>query len=161
MVSLVEQAAAKTVVQQKKVIDQAFVNNEDSHSKCLQFAGLNSNEMWTQDVDVLDYNQLMSNNTWTIRTTYGIEAARRNIVLQIRAVFNVYSIKIDTRYLNLIADYTTFNRGYRAMNRNGIAEKESSFLKMSIESTVTYFMDAAANNHKDELTFPSIPNLNK
>ena len=103
----------------------------------------------------------MSNDTWAIRATYGVEVARRNIVLQIRAVFSVYSIKIDTRHLNLIADYMTFNGGYRAMNRNGIAERESSFLKMSVESTVTYFMDATANNHRDELTSPSIPNLNK
>jgi len=155
MVSLVEQAAAKTVVQQKKGIDQAFVNDEDGRGKCLQTAGVNLNEMWKQDVDVVDHNQLMSNDTWAIRTTYGVEAARRNIVLQIRAVFGVYGIEIDTRHLNLIADYMTFNGGYRAMNRNGMAEKESSFLKMSFESTVAYLMDAAANNHRDELTSPS------
>merc|ERR1719296_534436 len=154
MVSLVEQAAAKTVVQQKKGIDQAFVNDEDGRGKCLQTAGVNLNEMWKQDVDVVDHNQLMSNDTWAIRTTYGVEAARRNIVLQIRAVFGVYGIEIDTRHLNLIADYMTFNGGYRAMNRNGMAEKESSFLKMSFESTVAYLM-AAANNHRDELTSPS------
>lgn len=155
MVTLVEQAATKTVVQQKKGIDQAFVNDEDGRGKCLQIAGVNLNHIWKQDANIVDHNELMSNDTWALCTTYGVEAARKNIVFQIRAVFGVYGIEIDTRHLNLIADYMTFNGGYRAMNRKGMAEKESSFLKMSFESTVAYLMDAAAHNHRDELTSPS------
>ena len=36
---------------------------------------------------------------------YGVEAARKLIIDQLRMVFDVYAIKVDHRHLSLIADY--------------------------------------------------------
>ena len=74
---------------------------------------------------------------------------------QITAVFAVYGISVDPRHLTLIADYMTYDWGYKAMNRIGMIDSSSGFLKMSFETTAMFLLDAALNNHTETLMCPS------
>ena len=78
-----------------------------------------------------------------------------SIVEEIRGVFAVYGISVDPRHLTLIADYMTYDGGYRAMNRIGMASAGSSFLQMSFETTANFMVDAVLNNRKEEMMSPS------
>ena len=91
----------------------------------------------------LDINALCSNDIAAILRTYGVEAARHSIVSQVSAVFNAYGIAVDVRHLSLIADYMTFQGGFRPMNRLGMESNTSPWLKMTFE-TCLHFMSSAA-----------------
>mmetsp|Transcript_20478 Transcript_20478/g.41728 ORF Transcript_20478/g.41728 Transcript_20478/m.41728 type:complete len:1306 (+) Transcript_20478:393-4310(+) len=154
MVGLVERAATATVVRARPKINEAYINNEEGgRGRCLQTAGVNFEEMWI--LDNVDHDRLASNDIWAIRCAYGVEAARMNIVDQIRGVFAVYGIEVDPRHLSLIADYMTFDGGYKAMNRIGMADSSSPFLQMSFETTANFMVDAAVHGEKDLAQSPS------
>ena len=153
MVGLVERAAAKSLVRSRPKIECGFINEEDGRGRCLQTAGCNFEEIWKlRDVS---HNQLMSNDIWAVRCAYGVEAARMSIVDQIRGVFAVYGISVDPRHLTLIADYMTYDGGYKAMNRIGMADASSAFLQMSYETTANFMIDAALNNRDEPMNSPS------
>jgi len=153
MVGLVDRAAAKTLVRSRPKIDSGFVNDEDGRGRCLQTAGCNFEELWK--LRQVDHNRLLSNDIWAVRSFYGVEAARMSIVDQIRGVFAVYGISVDPRHLSLIADYMTYDGGYKAMNRIGMADASSSFLQMSYETTAGFMIDAALNNREEPMESPS------
>merc|ERR1719223_1028754 len=153
MVGLVERAASKTLVRSRPKIQCGFINEEDGRGRCLQTAGCNFEEIWT--LDNVDHSKLLSNDIWAVRCAYGVEAARMNIVEQIRSVFSVYGITVDPRHLTLIADYMTFDGGYKAMNRIGMADSSSSFQQMSYETTAKFMIDAALHNRKEAMQSPS------
>jgi DNA-directed RNA polymerase I subunit RPA1 len=153
MVGLVERAAATTLVRSRNKIEQAFVNEEEGRGRCLQTAGVNFEEMWR--LDRVDHNRLMSNDIWAVRCAYGVEAARGNIVEQIRAVFGAYGIEVDPHHLSLIADYMTFEGGYNPMNRIGMEGSSSPFLQMSFETTTHFLTQASLNSRTDDLASPS------
>lgn len=73
-----------------------------------------------------------------ILNTYGVEAARACIVREIGAVFKVYGISVDARHLGLVADYMTFQGGYRPLNRMGIDANTSPLQKISFETSMTF-----------------------
>jgi DNA-directed RNA polymerase I subunit RPA1 len=154
MIGLVEHAASKIVVRARKGISQGFVNEEEEgRGRCLQTAGVNFAELWR--LDSVDNTRLMSNDIWAVRCAYGVEAARGSIVQQIKSVFGAYGIEVDNRHLSLIADYMTFDGGYKAMNRIGMEGSSSPFLRMSFETTCHFLRQAALENEKDDLSSPS------
>jgi DNA-directed RNA polymerase I subunit RPA1 len=55
--------------------------------------------------NLIDVNNIQSNNVREILDVYGVEAARMTIVKEIDKVFAVYGISVDLRHLFLIADY--------------------------------------------------------
>ena len=156
MVGLVERAASSTLVRSRPKIQQAFINEEDNgRGRCLQTAGVNFEEIWRLPPSVVKHNMLASNDIWAVRCAYGVEAARCNIVEQIRSVFGAYGIEVDPRHLSLIADYMTFDGGFKAMNRSGMADSSSPFLQMSFETTANFMMDAALGSQVEHLVSPS------
>lgn len=156
MVGLVEKAAASTLVRARKKVDEAFVNDEGGcRGRCLQTAGVNFEEIWKLSENVVVHDKLSSNDVWAVRCAYGVEAARNNIMEQIRNVFGAYGIEVDPRHLSLIADYMTYDGDYKPMSRRGIEDSSSAFLQMSFESTAYFLKKAAMINSFDTLESPS------
>lgn len=153
MVDLVEKAAGTTLLRSIKGIVQAYVNEEEGRGRCLQTAGVNFEEMW--QLSNVEHNQLMSNDIWAIRCAYGVEAARKSIVDQITSVFGAYGIAVDFRHLSLIADYMTFDGGYKPLNRIGMESSSSPMLQMSFETTLNFLKKAAVFGMSDDLVSPS------
>lgn len=157
MVGLVERAAETTIVRSRPDISQGYVNSEEAAGRglCLQTAGCNFEEIWRLEENVVDHSKLISNDIWGIRCAYGVEAARCSIADQIRSVFAVYGICVDPRHLSLIADFMTYDGGYKPMNRLGMADISSTFLQMSFESTSVFMVDAAMHKRMDPMMSPS------
>jgi DNA-directed RNA polymerase I subunit RPA1 len=154
MVGLIERAASVTMVRSRPLIDKAFINDEEGdRGRCLQTAGCNFSEFWALENVVHD--KLASNDIWAVRCAYGVEAARNNIVEQIQNVFGAYGICVDPRHLSLIADYMTFDGGFKPMNRNGMADVGSPFLQMSFETTAGFMTEAALNSRVEACNSPS------
>jgi DNA-directed RNA polymerase I subunit RPA1 len=114
---------------------------------------VNFEEVWK--LDNVDHDRLMSNDIWAIRCAYGVEAARTSIVNQITSVFGAYGITVDPRHLSLIADYMTFDGGYKPLSRIGMESSSSPLLQMSFETTVNFLKQAAMLGLSDDLRSPS------
>ena len=54
---------------------------------------------------ILEDNGIYSNDIYSILKTYGVEMARAAILREMGSVFGVYSIQVNHRHLELIADY--------------------------------------------------------
>ncbi|RCI04863.1 hypothetical protein CU098_005024 [Rhizopus stolonifer] len=157
MVGLVEEACSRTVVHEIKGIQTCFeyVNpTENDTSKRLQTEGVNLRGMWPYS-DLIDVNFIDTNDIAAILNTYGVEAARNAIIKEVAAVFGVYGIKVDRRHLTLIADYMTFEGGYKPFSRIGIGSNVAPFLKMSFESTCKFLTEATLHGDYDTLDSPS------
>jgi DNA-directed RNA polymerase I subunit RPA1 len=74
---------------------------------------------------------------------------------QIRSVFGAYGIEVDARHLTLIADYMTYDGGFKPMSRIGMEDCSSVLLQMSFETTSQFLNKAALRQAKDELESPS------
>jgi len=55
--------------------------------------------------DIIEVNDMYSNDVYACLQTYGVEMARAVILKEIRGVFGAYNIDVDIRHLELIADY--------------------------------------------------------
>ncbi|KAG8827052.1 hypothetical protein FRC19_005756 [Serendipita sp. 401] len=104
---------------------------------------------------IIEVSQIGTNNIHAVLMTYGVEAARNAIVQEIDKVFKLYSIKVDKRHLMLIADYMTFDGGFKPFNRRGIATHSSPLLKASYETTSAFLSEATLYGDFDNLTTPS------
>jgi len=144
MISLVETLAAKFVVKQVPGIRRSFVippQTGQSANWAVQTEGVNFSVL-AQFVDVVDLSKVRSNDIYAVLCTFGVEAARRAIVDEINGVFKVYGIAVDYRHLSIIADYMTFEGGYKPFNRSGMDKSSSPYQKMSFETTSVFLTDA-------------------
>ena len=105
--------------------------------------------------DLLNPNEMTSNDIYYMLKTYGVEAARQTIIQEISTVFSAYGISIDMRHLQLIADYMTLEGGYKPMNRGGMMQNISPFAKMTFESCMSYLKDTVFQQGSDYLDHPS------
>jgi DNA-directed RNA polymerase I subunit RPA1 len=70
-------------------------------------------------------------------------------------VFNAYGIGVDSRHLSLIADYMTFQGGFRPLNRMGMEAHTSPWLKMTFETSMHFLTAAAEFGEVDHMTSPA------
>lgn len=153
MVGIVERVVPLCVVREISGISKCFIS-ETSGRLSMVTDGVNIPGMFSYD-DVLDIQGIQSNDIAAILRTYGIEAARQTITREVSSVFAVYGIDVDSRHLSLIADYMTFEGGYKPFNRIGIESNVSPFAKMSFETTFHFLTDATLRGDFDSLRNPS------
>ncbi|KAI8391772.1 uncharacterized protein BYT42DRAFT_642179 [Radiomyces spectabilis] len=157
MVSLIEKSCSRVIVHEIKGIERCFeyINpTENDTAKRLQTEGVNLRGMWDHS-NIIDVNYIDTNDIAAILRTYGVEAARNAIIKEVASVFGVYGITVDRRHLTLIADYMTFEGGYKPFSRIGIGSNVSPFLKMSFESTCKFLTEATLHGDFDDLQSPS------
>ncbi|KAF9193699.1 hypothetical protein BGZ51_002363 [Haplosporangium sp. Z 767] len=154
MVNLVTAVAPTCVVHEIKGIDRVFMSEDEKGQKQIATEGVNLKGIW-EYADLIDVNSIYSNDIGAILRTYGVEAARSAIIQEISGVFGAYGIDVDRRHLTLIADYMTFESGFKPFNRMGIESSTSPFLKMSFERTCHFLTQATLHGDYDGLESPS------
>ncbi|KAL5201461.1 hypothetical protein ABZP36_035815 [Zizania latifolia] len=121
----------------------------------LQTAGVNFEVFWNL-VDYLNINEVKSNDIHAMLKTYGVEAARATIIQEVSGVFGAYGIDVNMRHLSMIADFMTFDGGYRPMSRQGMGQFSTSpFGKMTFETATKFIVEAASHGESDTLDCPS------
>lgn len=159
MVPLVEKVAKQVLVQYCPGISRCYLINQrigelQEEKPCVQTEGLNFQEIWKFD-DILDVNNLVTNDIYKVLQTFGVEAARSSISKQIMDVFGVYGISVDPRHLSLLADYMTAHGGYMPLNRMGMNNKSSSLQQITFETSMKFLSQAALGGLVDKLESPS------
>ena len=94
--------------------------------------------------DVLDVQKLYANDIYTVSQTYGIEAANRVLINEIRNTFKTYDIFIDYRHLSLIADVMMFDGTFKPLNRMGMMDNPSPLQQMSFECPHVFLKNATS-----------------
>ncbi|KAB5591960.1 DNA-directed RNA polymerase [Ceratobasidium theobromae] len=162
LVGILEQCMHKTIVHEIPSITSVHEVKEPDpkhpgqfRTKHLETTGSNFPGIWAAAGDVVDLNSITSNDIHAILCAYGVEMARTAILKEIESVFSVYKIAVDFRHLTLIADYMTFDGGYKPFNRRGISTHSSPLLKASFETTAAFLSDATLYGDFDDLTSPS------
>ncbi|KEP54180.1 DNA-directed RNA polymerase [Rhizoctonia solani 123E] len=162
LVGILEQCMHKTVIHEIPNIASVHEVKEPDpkhpgqfRTKHLETTGTNFPGIWAASADVVDLDNITSNDIYAILCSYGVEMARMAILKEIESVFSVYKIAVDFRHLTLIADYMTFDGGYKPFNRRGISTHSSPLLKASFETTAAFLSDATLHGDFDDLTSPS------
>ncbi|PWI66738.1 hypothetical protein PCL_04876 [Purpureocillium lilacinum] len=153
MLNIVQDAVRKTVVQQISGVNSCnFV--DDKGVRVIHTEGVNLRAMQRYS-DFIDPNRIETNDIGAVLDVYGVEACRSNIVRELGGVFQSHGIAVDSRHLNLIADYMTRNGDFTAFSRMGLRGNVSPFTKMSFETTLAFLKDAVLDGDWDDLTTPS------
>nr|AOE43236.1 RNA polymerase I [Rostrostelium ellipticum] len=158
MVNIIEQVALKFIIKSFKGISRCFVNEKSVGGRTeysVLTEGVNFGDVMTQLKDELQMDKIYTNHLYQILQTYGVEACKNAIVNEIKSVFGAYGITVDPRHLTLLADYMTFEGGYRACSRNGIENNTSPFQKMSFETSCTFLQKALLVGDNDNIESPS------
>ncbi|KAJ2006417.1 hypothetical protein GGI04_001889 [Coemansia thaxteri] len=174
MLNLAEEAVRGTVVREIPGVSSCYVSKPEAENNTSVLIGANGNNIrgiWEASLvslDVIantdeatgmdewiDINHLYSNDIAMILRTYGVEAARTAIMREIGGVFGVYEIGVDKRHLSLVADYMTFEGGFKPFNRIGLSSSPAPFAKMSFESTCTFLQETTTFGDFDDLRNPS------
>eukprot|EP00252_Welwitschia_mirabilis_P027712 TRINITY_DN9582_c0_g1_i1.p1 TRINITY_DN9582_c0_g1~~TRINITY_DN9582_c0_g1_i1.p1 ORF type:complete len:452 (-),score=125.15 TRINITY_DN9582_c0_g1_i1:182-1399(-) len=153
---IAEKTAKKVYLQSVTNIDRCSVIdfNGDSNTPAVQTDGINFGAVWNL-ADELDVNRLTTNDINQVLQIYGVDAAYATIVREVRNVFGSYGIEVNHRHLSLIAEFMTFNGGYRPLNRYGISSSTSPFLKISFETATKFLVESCLSGEVDYLESPS------
>lgn len=164
MLNVVQDAVRKTLVQKIEGIGECTYVEEEtvtdlrtgkqSKMPVIHTKGVNLVAMQNYG-DFLNPNKTQTNDIAAVLRTYGVEAARCNIIHELASVFSGHGISVDNRHLNLIGDYMTRNGIWTPFNRNGLKGNVSPFTKMSFETTLAFLKDAVLDGDWDDLATPS------
>ncbi|KAK5647146.1 hypothetical protein RI129_002038 [Pyrocoelia pectoralis] len=135
----------------------------DSYNQAQNYSFDKKNYLWCELTfaemfkynNLLDLNNLYSNDIHKFSETYGIEAATKVIVKEVQEVFKVYGITVDPRHLLLIADYMMFNGTFEPLSRKGLSSSSSPLQQMSFEASLNFLKQATLNAKQDHLQSPS------
>ncbi|KAJ8584792.1 beta and beta-prime subunits of DNA dependent RNA-polymerase [Rhizopogon salebrosus TDB-379] len=162
LVGIVERTCQKTIIREIPGITDCFsavVKERGMEKIRLSTNGSNLRGIWqfagATDDNIIELETMYSNNIYSILKTYGVEMARTAILREIGGVFDAYKIDVDGRHLELIADYMTFEGGYKPFNRKGLSSNPSPLLKASYETTAAFLSDATLYGDFDDLSTPS------
>ncbi|KDQ18256.1 hypothetical protein BOTBODRAFT_554491 [Botryobasidium botryosum FD-172 SS1] len=157
LVGIIERCCSKTVIHEIPRISRCLRVAKDSPDdpESMMTEGSNFYGIWDTAGDLINVNSIYSNDIYAILCTYGVEMARCVILQEIQSVFKAYNIGVDPRHVELIADYMTFDGGYKPFNRKGISTNSSPLLKASYETTAAFLSDATLHGDFDDLTSPS------
>ncbi|MCK5043833.1 hypothetical protein KAR52_02425, partial [Candidatus Pacearchaeota archaeon] len=98
-------------------------------------------------------DKIISNDLHEVADIFGIEAARKLIINEIKMVLNTQGLDIDIRHLELIADAMTSTGVVKGVTRMGIIAQKSSILaRATFETPVKQFINATIKGNKDKLT---------
>lgn len=152
--AILKEVADKSIIWQTPHIRRAINYVDNKGELILRTDGINIVEMF-KHIEILDLNKLYTNDIHAIANTYGIEAATTAIRKEIREVFKVYGITVDSRHLSLVADYMTYDGIYQALNRHAMADVASPLQQMSFESSLGFLRNAVTQGKRDMLRTPT------
>ncbi|XP_057669657.1 DNA-directed RNA polymerase I subunit RPA1 [Diorhabda carinulata] len=153
LTAILKETADKSVLWETPQIRRAITYVKDDQFM-LRTDGINIVEMFKYNT-ILDLPKLYCNDIHKVAETYGIEAASKVIVKEVKDVFNVYGIKVDPRHLSLIADYMTFNGTFEPLSRKGMESSASPLQQMSFESSLVFLKNAVIRGRQDDIQNPS------
>jgi DNA-directed RNA polymerase II subunit RPB1 len=103
-------------------------------------------------VEDIDYKRTYSNEILEILNTLGVEAARKSLFNELKAVISFDGSYVNYRHMSLLCDNMTQNGGLMAITRHGINRTgRGPLMKCSFEEMVDMLVDAAMFAETDHM----------
>jgi DNA-directed RNA polymerase II subunit RPB1 len=104
-------------------------------------------------IDEVDFTRSISNDINEIYTCLGVEAVRKALINELRAVLKPYDVYVNYRHIAILCDMMTQRGLLTAITRHGINRVELGPLrKCSFEETVEILLEAGLFAETDYLT---------
>jgi DNA-directed RNA polymerase subunit A" len=102
--------------------------------------------------EAVDAKRIYTNNIKEIERVYGIEAARKAIIKEIRDVLEMQKLSVDIRHIMLISDAMTFSGMVKSIGRHGLSgEKVGVLGRAAFEETIKHLINASAFSEEEKL----------
>ena len=102
------------------------------------------------EVDGIDPTKLYTNDIFEMYRVFGIEAARKTLLIELKKTLDEQEINVNERHLELISDAMTGAGTIQSIGRHGlVGKKESVFAKAAFEETIKHLINAAAFGQTD------------
>jgi DNA-directed RNA polymerase beta' subunit len=130
-------------------------NQKEGHSKKDQWIveTEGSNLLNSIEIEGIDHTRTISNSVIEIFEIFGIEAARKSLLNELKIVLSFDGSYVNYRHLSILVDAMTCRGNLTAMTRHGINRiiDVGPLTKCSFEETVEVLTDAAAFGEMDNL----------
>ncbi|KAI1827476.1 DNA-directed RNA polymerase II subunit RPB1 [Xylaria intraflava] len=99
----------------------------------------------------VDTKRTMTNDLWQIVDVFGIEAARKALLNELRHVLAFGGSYVNERHLGLLVDVMTYRGSIAAVTRHGINRADTgALMRCSFEETVEILLEAASLGELDD-----------
>jgi DNA-directed RNA polymerase subunit A" len=110
------------------------------------------NILGASEHNAVDMTRIYTNNIKEIERVYGIEAARKAIVKEIKDVMDMQKLYVDIRHIMLIADAMTYGGMVKSIGRHGLSgEKVGVLGRAAFEETIKHLINASAFSEEEKL----------
>jgi DNA-directed RNA polymerase subunit A" len=100
----------------------------------------------------VDAKRIYTNNIKEIERVYGIEAARKAIIKEIKDVLEMQKLAVDIRHIMLISDAMTYSGVVKSIGRHGLSgEKVGVLGRAAFEETIKHLINASAFAEEEKL----------
>ncbi len=128
----------------------AVLDEPDGSGYYIQTEGTNLAEVLI--LPEVDASRVFTNSIMEIERVLGVEAARNAILIEAKKVLDGQGLKVNPRYLMLVADAMTYDGEVKAIGRQGLSgEKASVLARAAFEETVRHLHEAAITGEVDYL----------
>lgn len=103
-------------------------------------------------IDGVDASRSASNHIHEIEKLFGIEAARKMIIVEAQKVLEQQGLDVDLRHLLILSDLMCYSGSIQSIGRHGISGSKSSvFARAAFEVTVNQLLDAGLYGEEERL----------
>ena len=103
-------------------------------------------------IEGVDVTRTGSNHIHEIEKLYGVEAARKMIILEAQKVLEQQGLDVDLRHLLILSDLMCYSGSIQSIGRHGISGSKSSvFARAAFEVTVNQLLDAGLYGEEERL----------
>ena len=103
-------------------------------------------------IEGVDVTRTSSNHIHEIEKLYGVEAARKMIILESQKVLEQQGLDVDLRHLLILSDLMCYSGSIQSIGRHGISGSKSSvFARAAFEVTVNQLLDAGLYGEEERL----------
>lgn len=128
------------------------VRQDENGNKEVVMLTSGSNLKEVLKLDFVDKTRTISNDIFEVEAVLGIEAARQQIINEVKDVLDEQGIDLDIRHIMLVADTMCLTGEIRGITRYGIIKgKQGVLASASFETPIKHFTNATLSGAKDYL----------
>ncbi|NYZ61109.1 DNA-directed RNA polymerase subunit A'' [Candidatus Micrarchaeota archaeon] len=140
----------KTLVKGIAGIKRAVVVKDKDGEYFIRASGFNIRDVVLRDE--VDSTRIYTNNVMEIWKIFGIEAARKALVFEIKQVMEMQNLAVDPRHIMLLADAMCADGKVKSIGRHGLSGEKAGVLgRAAFEETIKHLVNAAVTAEEDNL----------
>jgi len=134
----------------EKINDYMISTIKPGHEWVISTEG--SNLKGLMELDLFDFNNVMSNNMWEIYNLLGIEATREFLVREFTDVISSDGTFINKCHILLLVDTMTCKGDITSISRYSLRSKSSVLSRSSFEESIENFLKSGIFSEIDKMT---------